>query len=358
MASIKVLRILTQPQGARYNAVLTVQPVIQVGDLDTVSGLFAVDTAYVGSVLVTEGAGNASYDLTGILTKPFVLGVATFTNIGFITTSANSLLDMTPAALGFITVNLNTVTSNTFTISNASKLVISSTPVPTSGIINRPLQIPITIQLKDSANNSIPLSGVSITVTAVGANVSGVTTLQSNATGDVTFNSLTLSAGENVILTFSALGLTSATLALTLVYTDIIKPRRSTVPGKTPTALDIVPFEIAINIPDRRMWQADETGTPILLFDGLASGSGGVPSSVPSGVIAGPYTNANITVNTFGIITLADNGTGGGGGGGTAGGFSSNTTAPTSPAQGDRWVNTINGILYTYYGTVWVQFNN
>jgi len=317
MAIIKALKILTQPQGARYNATLSTQPVIQVGNLDTVTNAFTLDPSYVGTVLVIEGAGNSGYDLTGTLSVAFVAGVATFTNIGFAPDASNSSLDIRPATISFVTTNLNEITSNSFSISNASKLVITSFPIPTTANINRPLQIPIRLQLKDSTNNDIALAGVSVVVTASGANVSGTTTLSTNSSGYVIFSGLTFSSGSHVQISFGAPGLTPAVLDLDLSYTDIIKPRRSIVAGKVPLSTDLVPFEICINIPDKKLYVADETGTPVLLI----SSSGG-------------------------------------GGGGSGNTFTSGATAPTSPAQGDRWVNTTDAVQYTYYQTAWVQFNN
>jgi len=315
MAIIKSLKILTQPQGARYNATLSVQPVIQVGNLDTVTNAFTVDTAFVGSVLVIEGPGNSGYDLSGTLSVPFVSGVATFTNLGFVPDATNSTLDIKPASLSFVTTNLNEVTSITFSISNASKLVITSTPVPSSTVLNRVMQIPVVVQFRDSSDNNIALENIPIVATAVGATISGTTTLQSSSTGLVIFTQLTFSGGANVVVTFSSQGMTPAILSLNLQYLDIIKPRRSIFTGKTPIFGDLVPFEIAINIPDKKLWVADQTGTPVLINTG-SSGSGGSST------------------------------------------FTSGATAPALPAQGDRWVNTTDAVLYTYYQTSWVQFNN
>lgn len=317
MAIIKTLKIITHPQGARYNATLSTQPVIHVGDLDTATNDFTIDTAFVGSVLIAEGPGNTGYNLSGTLTKTFVDGVATFTNVGIVPDSTNTALDISSASLSFITTNLNVVTSNTFQISNASKLVITSTPVPTTTTLGRVMQIPVKVQFKDVDDNDIPLSGISIVASAQGATMSGTTTLQSGVAGFVIFTQLTFSGGSQVVVTFSSPGMTSATLTINLISTNIIKPRRSIVADDPPVVGDIVPFEIAINIPDRQLWVADETGTPVLIVSG---------------------------------------GSGGGGGSGNA--FTSGATAPTSPAQGDRWVNTTDAVLYTYYQTAWVQFNN
>ena len=53
------------------------------------------------------------------------------------------------------------------------------------------------------------------------------------------------------------------------------------------------------------------TGGPI----DLSGGGGGAIGLAPSGVVAGSYTNTNLTVNAQGLLTAASSGTGGGGGG-------------------------------------------
>lgn len=360
MAIIKALKILTQPQGARYNATLSTQPVIQVGNLDTVTNAFTVDAGFVGTVLVVEGVGNAGYNLSGTLSVAFVAGVATFTNLGFVPDASNSTLDIAPASLSFTTTNLNVISSITFSISNASKLVITSTPIPTTAIINRTLQIPIKLQLKDSSNNSIPLDGVSIVATASGANVSGTTTLVTNASGYVIFSALTFSSGAHVLISFGAPGLIPAILELDLSYTDIIKPRRSIVAGKVPLSTDLVPFEICINIPDKQLWCADQTGTPILIVDGDALVGGGSSTllGLTDVVLTTPADGQVLKYNTSTSKWINDTDATGSGGGGSGTLFSTGSTAPTTPAQGDRWVNTTDAVQYTYYQTAWVQFNN
>ena len=361
MAIIKTLKVITHPQGARYNATFSTQPVVHVGDLDTSTSVFTIDAAFSGTVLVAEGPGNTGYNLSGTLSQTFVSGVATFTNVGIVPDSLNTALDVAAASLSFLTTNLNVVTSNTFQISNASKLVVTSTPVPTTTTLGRVMQIPVKVQFRDADNNNIPLSGISIVASAQGATMSGTTTLQSGASGFVIFTQLTFSGGSQVVVTFSSPGMTSAVLTINLIPTNIIKPRRSIVAGDPPIVGDIVPFEIAINIPDKQLWVADETGTPVLIVDGDANTGGGASALVD-------LTDVVITTPTNGQVLKYDTATSkwindtdatgsGGGGGGSSTGFNTGSTAPTSPAQGDRWVNTNHAILYTYYGTAWVQFN-
>lgn len=478
MAIIKSIKVITNPRGARYNANFSTQPVIHVGDLDTNTNIFTVDTLYSGSVLVGEGPGNSGYNLSGTLSKAFVQGVAAFTDLGIVPDENNTTLDVQLASLSFLTTNLNTITSSTFPISNASKLVITSTPVPTTGTLGRVIQIPVKVQFRDTANNNIALEDIPITASATGASLSGVTSLQSSSAGFVIFTQLTFTGGSQAVVTFSSPNMTSAQLTINLVSTNIIKPRRSIVAGDPPVSGDIVPFEIAINIPDRQIWVADQTGTPVLIVDGDAVNSGGGASSLVdltdivltsptngevlkydtasgkwinsadatgsgggdflplsggtmTGAIifdgtSGQYIskgtfdtsrggnngislvcsigyefnwqagwlrtteqgsvtpralyldsgvgtslkawnssdNTGTTISHLGITypdgttqTTASTGSGGGGSSGTGTKFTTGSTAPSSPVQGDRWVNTLDAILYTYYGSAWVQFN-
>ncbi len=258
MAIIKVIRVFQQPNGARYNAPLAVQPIIQVGDLDDQTNVFTLDTDYTGSVSVFEGAGgNTGYNLTGTQTVSFISGVATFTNLGLVADSTNTALDIRPASLIFTVTNLNAVSSNTFTISNASKLIITSTPIPTTAISNRPLRWPITVQLADPDDEPVPLPSVAISSSATGATLTGTTTGSTNSTGNVTFSNLILGNGTQAILTFSALGVQSVSITIDISLVDIIKPKRSEVTGKNPTTTDLVEYEIAVNIPDKKIFVRD-----------------------------------------------------------------------------------------------------
>ena len=201
---------------------------------------------------------------------------------------------------------------------------------------------------------------MSIVATASGANVSGTTTLVTNASGYVIFSALTFSSGAHVLISFGAPGLIPAILELDLSYTDIIKPRRSIVAGKVPLSTDLVPFEICINIPDKQLWCADQTGTPILIVDGDALVGGGSSTllGLTDVVLTTPADGQVLKYNTSTSKWINDTDATGSGGGGSGTLFSTGSTAPTTPAQGDRWVNTTDAVQYTYYQTAWVQFNN
>lgn len=144
----------------------------------------------------------------------------------------------------------------------------------------------------------------------------------------------------------------------------VIKLRRSETSGVVPDNGSLALGEIAINIPDKKVWvgTGGNVAPPVLLVDydamiggGGASGTFTYSSTAPGSPSHGDTWFKSDTGDYYIYIDDGDSsqwveltGGGSGGGGGGSGNLTYSSTEPVSPVHGDSWFKSDTGDYYIY----------
>ena len=275
---------------------------------------------------------------------------------------------------------------------SATQLSVLTQPTRSYSTRNIPTQPVINLLTSGGTVDGAATNTVFANVVS-GAGAIGGSTSVSATSGVATFSGLSVTGFGPIGLGFTASGLTAAYATSFLVDIPIpIRPIRSETSGLIPTSGQLQIGELAINIADQKgyvkkadgtiatVWQAGggaslTSGSVTSGFIGnaavvsgsigsgqigtfhLASGVGGGGASLTSGSVTSGYignaavVSGSVGSGQIGTIHFSS---------GSVAKFTSSSSAPSSPNEGDRWYYTTDGVLLTYVNdgssSQWVQF--
>lgn len=183
-----------------------------------------------------------------------------------------------------------------------------------------------------------------------GAGTIGGSTSVSATSGVATFSGLSITGFGPIGLGFTASGLTAAYTNTFLVDIPVpVRPIRSETSGLIPTSGQLQIGELAINIADQKGYVKKADGTIATVWQAGTSLTSGYVTSGYIGNAA--IVSGSVGSGQIGTIHFSS---------GSVAKFTSSSSAPSSPSEGDRWYYTDDGVLLTYVNdgssSQWVQF--
>ncbi|MGH7567794.1 MAG: Ig-like domain-containing protein [Gemmatimonadales bacterium] len=197
------LAFTVQPVNTAAGA--TIVPAVRIAAQDQAG---ATLTSFTGDVTLAIGTNAGGGTLAGTLTRPAILGVATFADLSINKTGTGYTLVAAATGMGGATSTAFNITPGP-----AAKLAITTQPsssVPSGTVFP---QQPV-IQLQDANGNAVPQSGTGVTalIASGGGALGGTPTVPTNAGGAAPFTNLMITgtAGART-LRFRTTGLDSVT---------------------------------------------------------------------------------------------------------------------------------------------------